>query len=88
MDSHVIAAVTVPIALFSVPIIWILSIHQRKMAEIIHGSKAASNQAEIAALQQQMEELRQVVGQQTFAVEDLRSRVALPSTALSQRSGD
>jgi hypothetical protein len=84
-----ILALFIPIIALTIPIVAILSGHQRRMAEIIHQGQVGTHQAEIAALQRQVEELRQLVGQQTFVLEDMRTRMASlpPSATSSQRIG-
>ena len=70
-------------------IIVVLLRHQQKMAAILNrqavdvqpNSDMARLQGQVAAIQGQMDEMRQLVGQQTFALEDLRTRLgALPAT--------
>lgn len=62
---------------FAVPIVAILVHHQRKMAELIHQNHAQSLQPnqEVQALRHEIAELRQLMNQQTIAMDDLRSRL-------------
>jgi len=85
-----ILALAIPIIALTIPIVAILTGHQRKMAEILHNSQVGIGQADAAALQRQIDELRQLVGQQTFALEDLRTRMAAlpPSIPQTQRAGE
>jgi hypothetical protein len=70
-DIGEIIPVVAIIATFSIPIIAILTTHQRKMAEILHRGRD-QQEAERAALE--VQNLREVVTQQTFLIEDLRQR--------------
>ncbi|MEA2554296.1 MAG: hypothetical protein QOJ65_2472 [Fimbriimonadaceae bacterium] len=73
----------IPILALTIPIVAILSAHQRKMAEIIHRNNQ-NGPAEIDSLRQEIRELRTIIHQQTIAMDDIRSRGALgtsqPST--------
>lgn len=90
-------AVGIPILMLMIPIVAILTSHQRKMAEIIHGRNAqtppqgvpASN-PEIAALRAEVYELKQMVQSQLIAMDSLQSaRQATPPPApsIEQRLG-
>lgn len=54
----------------SVPIVAILTAHQRKMAEIIHGNGGQDPDA-VVRLSNEVAELRQLVTQQAIALDDL-----------------
>ena len=81
-------AVGIPIVMLMIPIVAILTHHQRKMAEIIHGrgqntpqGNPASN-PEIAALRAEVYELKQMVQSQLIAMDSLQStRQATPPPA-------
>lgn len=73
MDSDAIIAIVGTIAFFSVPIVWILTVHQRKMAEIIHRGRGNASDSE--ALASELRELRQAVHQQTIAMDSLSSDI-------------
>jgi HAMP domain-containing protein len=78
--EDILALIVVFGAIFAVPLVVVLTGHQRKMAQIIHQSQTGGNEAQMAIMQRQIDELRQLVGQQTFILEDLRTRVSsLPS---------
>jgi hypothetical protein len=78
-------ALLIPILALLIPIVAILTTHQRRMAELIHGShRTAAGNAEIATLRQEMQELKEVVHQQTIAIDNI-SRLALPSEPVSNR---
>ncbi len=75
----------IPIIIFMIPIVAILTHHQRKMAELIHGNKGNANtQAEIEVLRQEIQELKQVVHQQTLAIDNI-SRYQLPQAVSQER---
>lgn len=75
----------VSVMIFAIPIAAILTSHQRKMAELIHGKQAEAMQMnpavmhEIQSLRAEVARLRDQVNSQTLALEDLRPRSsALP----------
>lgn len=75
----------IPIIIFMIPIIAILTHHQRKMAELIHGNKGNANtQAEFEALRREVQELKEVVHQQTLAIDNI-SRYQLPQKGSEER---
>ncbi|HRK21219.1 MAG TPA: hypothetical protein PLX06_05395 [Fimbriimonadaceae bacterium] len=62
-----------------VPIIAILTAHQRKMAEIIHRNQIPSGQTdENAALRAEISRLTQAVHQNTIAIDNLAQRQLSP----------
>jgi hypothetical protein len=76
------------VIVFMVPIVAILTSHQRKMAAIIH--QGGSNQVDasrILALEQQVAELRATVHQQTIALDNVgvRSMEAASAGSLQDR---
>jgi uncharacterized membrane protein (DUF106 family) len=73
------------VATFSIPIVAILMAHQRRMAEIIHQQHAQAYQQspEILALRQEVHELRQLIHEQTIAMDDIRTQTR--ALANSQR---
>ena len=67
---------------FGVPIVWILTSHQRKMAEMIHGRYAGTqNDQAMAALIQEVQQLRAEVAQ----LRDQNNRIAIQSDELRLR---
>jgi hypothetical protein len=63
----------IPIAALMIPIVAILTYHQRKMAEIIHGSQAQSlPNPEVEYLRREVLELKQIVHQQTIAIDNFK----------------
>lgn len=82
-------ALLIPIVAVMIPIIALLTAHQRKMAEIIHSNNPAQN-AEVDALRQEVRELRTLVNQQTISLDDMRrSQIAAapPQTDVQNRLG-
>jgi len=79
--------VLIPVVALMIPIVAILTGHQRRMAELIHGG--AQNQAaagEIAALRGEIAELRQLVHQQALAMDSITD-LARSQTDLGARFG-
>jgi hypothetical protein len=80
-------ALIIPILVFMIPIVAILTSHQQKMAKLIHGEQK-ENQVNGAILQElqsmraEVAQLREVVNQQALAVDDLRS---LPRSTMADR---
>lgn len=68
---------------FSIPLVAILVNHQRKMAELIHQNHTALMQptAETEALRRELAEMKQLIHQQTIAMDDLRSQLATGRTS-------
>ena len=66
-------ALMIPIIIFMIPIVGILTAHQRKMAEIIHARQQIAPD-EIAALRQEMAELKELMHQQAIAMDNLLSK--------------
>jgi hypothetical protein len=64
------------IIIFMVPIVAILTDHQRKMAKMLRESQPSAL-AEIEALRLEVAELRQLIAQQTFSLVDVRSQVKI-----------
>jgi hypothetical protein len=79
------------IGTFMVPIVWILTAHQRKMAMIIHGQhQQQQQQAQQApqsdALTSEVRELRQIVYQQSIALDNLADQVRKSNGQLPQET--
>ena len=78
-------AILVPVIIFMIPIIAILTAHQRKMAEIIHGKNGQNmnplglnlsyaSQQDMAMMREEMRQLRELVQNQTLAIDNLGTR--------------
>lgn len=78
---------------FGIPIAAILTHHQRKMAELIHGKQVEAQQLnpaimhEIQSLRGEVARLRDQVNSQTLEIEDLRSP-HIAAQDMSQRLGE
>jgi dsDNA-specific endonuclease/ATPase MutS2 len=81
------------VATFSIPVVAILTYHQRKMTELIHGkaNQQQSLQVESQRIENEVRELRQLVHQQTIAIDDIRKKLdalgARHSDEMTQRLG-
>jgi hypothetical protein len=74
-ESELIISLAGMITFFSVPVVAILTSHQRKMAEILHGKQgqqAALNNEVVAS---EMQQLRQAIHQQTIALDSLTTEI-------------
>lgn len=71
-----IAPIVATISIMLVPIVWILTSHQRKMAMIIHGSQQQNQQPQQnEALASEVRELKQIVYQQSIAIDQISSKL-------------
>ncbi|CAN1515775.1 hypothetical protein MCEMSE15_00928 [Fimbriimonadaceae bacterium] len=80
-------AIMIPILALLIPVVAILTKHQQRMAELIHGGEQnRQSSQEMLALRHEIAELRSLVHQQSIAVDNLVSRsVVLPSETVEQR---
>ena len=68
--------VLVPIVALSIPLVKILSRHQTQMAQIIHGQSQQNASAnETSELKEEVRQLRELMHQQTIALDNLRDEV-------------
>lgn len=74
MDDVIIAVVGI-VATFGVPLVWILTTHQRKMAELIHNTHQNQLNANNDALASEVRDLKQLVYQQSIALDNLSNEV-------------
>ena|SRR5689334_768787 len=77
MDTAAIVMIVVTgtIGVFSVPIVWILTSHQRKMAAIIHGNHQQQAAAQNDTVLAEIRDLRQLVYQQAINLDSLTAEV-------------
>jgi hypothetical protein len=61
----------IPFVIFLIPIIAILTRHQQKMAEIMRDQHGQASAAEIYALRREVSELKEIVHQQTLALDSV-----------------
>jgi len=78
-------AVFVPILGIIAGIVAIMTKHQQKMAEIIHGSSQNQSNAEIAQLRSEVAELKQMVHQQMIALDSYSALPRPPAEIPLQR---
>lgn len=76
--------ILIPIIIFMIPIIAILTNHQRKMAELIHGHNSNPNQnpnqlpsmqSDTSQLREEVRQLRELMNQQAIALDNLRDDI-------------
>jgi hypothetical protein len=83
-----VVALFIPILIFMIPIIAILTAHQRKMAEIYAQQAQTHHDPEIAALRHEMQELKALIHQQAIALDNIASgRASMPpaTTTVAER---
>ncbi|QYK55208.1 MAG: hypothetical protein KF733_09350 [Fimbriimonadaceae bacterium] len=66
------------IFLMLIPIVAILTSHQRKMAEIIHKNHGQSNDSDLLALREEVRALRDAVNRQAIALDTRLDRQLEP----------
>ena len=81
------------LAVFGIPIIAILTTHQRKMAELIHGGAQTQNDLapilhEVRSMREEMNELKQELYQQKIEMDDLKALGNGSGPSLEDRMGD
>ncbi len=69
--GEVLPAVIVPVIIFMIPIVAILTKHQQKMAELIHGKGGSGGNQEVDALRREIAELKHLVHQQTLMLDEV-----------------
>jgi len=89
-----IAPIVACLGVFMIPIVAILTAHQRKMALIFHGNREnqVNKQEQSDSVSAEVRELRQIVYQQSIAIDTISSkldRLAAPSATpeVQQRLG-
>jgi hypothetical protein len=66
-----VIALMIPIIIFMIPIVAILTSHQQKMAELMSRNRAPEGTADIDALRREVAELKQLIHQQAIAMDNL-----------------
>jgi hypothetical protein len=69
-------ALMIPILALTIPIVVVLTNHQRKMAEILHQNKPLPS-GELEAIRQELRDLRMLMHQHTIALDDMRNQQSL-----------
>jgi hypothetical protein len=64
----------IPVIIFMIPIIAILTAHQQKMAKIMHESRPQFDPNELSALRHEVRELKELVHTQMLAIDSLSGR--------------
>jgi uncharacterized protein YlxW (UPF0749 family) len=72
-----IMALGIPILALMIPIVAILTAHQRKMAELYHSRHQGVSQQDVDSLRREIAELRERVNQQAIALDSV-GRLAAP----------
>jgi hypothetical protein len=81
MPNPGVIAMFIPILIFMIPIIAILTAHQRKMAEIYAQQAQTQHDPEIAAMRQELRELKALIHQQAIAMDNIANgRVSIPQS--------
>lgn len=84
-----IIALMIPIIailmIFGIPLIGMLTKHQQRMAELMHANGNSALDARVDALQRDMAELKELLHQQTIALDRLST--PLPSAEIRERIG-
>lgn len=93
MGAENVAAIIVLIMLFGIPIAAILTSHQRKMAELIHGKGQAGEfnhqvLAELQSLRAEVNAMRSQLNEQAIIVDDLRPLARQTPPQIEQRLSD
>jgi len=73
MEPIAFVALLIPIIALMIPIVWILTAHQRKMAEIMRQQHIQGNQGEIMQLRQDVQHIKEIVAQQAIQMDDFLS---------------
>lgn len=68
-----VIALIIPVIIFMIPIIAILTHHQRKMAELTHSRWQGQSNTDIERLNREVQELKQLVHQQAILIDNLVS---------------
>lgn len=78
--DHIFSPLLIPLIIFMIPIIAILTSHQQKMARIMHESRPQVDPNEIAALRQEVRELKELIHTQMLALDSVTTRTpAMPA---------
>lgn len=68
-----VLALFIPITIFMIPIIAILTHHQRKMAELHRQGQPLGQPNEIAEMRRELQQLKEIVAQQAIQMDDFLS---------------
>ena len=68
------------VMMFGIPIVAILTTHQRKMAEMIHGNRQQSPNQELAPIYHELKNLRDSVNSLALNVDSLKTEIRSQQT--------
>lgn len=90
MEFELLIPLAAVLLIFGMPIIAILTKHQQKMAEFMHGRNAENNQVpalyhEVQMLRAEVTKLREQLNEQTLLVDDLRRGITFAETPVAER---
>lgn len=80
-------ALMIPILIFMIPIVAILTSHQQKMAELVRRQNPVQDE-QLAALRMEVQELKALVHQQAIALDNFiasQPRLTPPASPIEQR---
>lgn len=83
MDPKLIASVLVPMTVLLIPVIAILTRHQLRMAELIHGkgqNQVPLGQNDNGQLREEVRQLRELMHQQSITLDNLRNELRSTNT--------
>lgn len=72
----------IPIVIFAIPIVAILTSHQQKMAKLLHGGQQNDS---VEALRREVAELKSLVYQQSIAIDNLVAVQTRPVSDVRER---
>ena len=76
MNPEVVIPLASIMMIFGIPMAAILTSHQRKMAELIHGKQVEGNSsAEVSYLRQEVSALKDQISRQSAALDEIRRSV-------------
>ena len=77
IDGGDLGGMVATVAVMAIPILAILTAHQRKMAMIIHGSQQnqLQNNAQQDQLSSEVRDLKQIVYQQSIAIDSISTKL-------------
>ena len=83
--GHDLGPIIACLGVFMIPIVAILTAHQRKMALIIHGTQRDRQVEQDQTLTNEVRELKQLVYQQAIAIDQISTKLDLVSSGSVQQ---
>jgi hypothetical protein len=87
MDLEALIPLAAVLLIFGTPIIAILTKHQRQMAELIHSRQSPAINPETQAIREELRELKQLVYQQSIAIDNLARPLPSKESEIQSRIG-